>query len=100
MTTPTPVMNDEQALKTLEELKRRWNALRDRKIRGQADIQRLRTELDAACKEAEEKFGTSDLDQLRAMVVEVRTANAEATQKFEASLNEAEARLNDIANAA
>lgn len=94
--TATPVMTDEQAAQTLEALKRRWGALRDRKIRAEADVARLEKELAAAEADAVEKFGTASLDDLRAIVVEARTANAQALADFEAAIAESEARLADI----
>ena len=96
MATDVPAMlSDEQAIQLLERRKRQWSALRDRKIRAQADSGRLRKELEDARRDAAEKFGSDDLDLLRADVVRIRTGNAEALREFGEILDRAEAFLAD-----
>lgn len=93
MTSPLTLMNDEQALKKLEDLKRNWSALRERQIRCKADIERLSQEESDAGADAVARFGTSDLDELRAQVVGVRTNVATTLDEFSQIIEKAQAAL-------
>jgi len=87
---------DEQSAQRLAQLTRRWSSLRDIGLQNRGNVERIESEIEAASRDAEERFGTSDLDALRAIVVRAREEDAAALDAFEASIAQAEARLREI----
>ena len=90
----TPRSND--AMRLLEDLRRRHDALRTQKIRNQSEHERAERELGEAEAKAVEQFGTSDENQLMAMVEEIRGRNAQALQDFSTQITAIEAELSAL----
>ena len=77
----------------LKQLRQRHQNLRDRRIRDDAELQRLDQALASEIAEAERQFGTSDPDKLRAMLTKMEADNAKALDEFERAVSSVEAGL-------
>lgn len=93
MTNAVRAMTDEEALRELGELNRQRDELEKTRIRAEAEASHKEQEERAALAEAREKFGTDDLDALRAIVQERRRTNTEKVLDFKAHLEEVTAAL-------
>lgn len=78
----------------LKELQVKHQALKDRKIRLEAELANAQRELASAQAEAESEFGTSDLEELRALYDETEQKNAAAIAGFAEKLSEIERAFN------
>ncbi len=92
LTPPTPSKSAADQLKALQV---KHQALKDRKIRLQTEMETAQRELAAAQREAEEAFGTSDVDQLRNLYDETERENAAKIEAFGAQLADIEKMLNE-----
>ncbi len=81
------------AMKLLEDLRRRHDALRTQQIRNQSENERAERELAEAEAKAVAQFGTSDTTKLMAMVEEIRGRNAQALSDFAEQISQIEAEL-------
>lgn len=74
----------------VQQLTIRSEKAREQSIRLKQQLESAERDLKEAEKEAEEKFGTADLDELRKVYKEMRDRNASALADFESSLVSAE----------
>lgn len=86
-------VKDSDNLRRLEQLRPRYERLRDLRIRNAADAERAERDLADARKAAREVAGTDDLDELRGRITENYAANTAAIDEFERILTEVEAAL-------
>lgn len=87
------------AIERLEEGKRRLLTLTDTRTRLEVELQAARRQLAEAQQEAEQEFGTSDLDKLRALFRDREERNNKAVEAFLDALTEAENSLRKAAQA-
>lgn len=77
----------------LKQLRRRHQDLRDRRIRDEAELQRVEEGLATEIAEAEKAFGTADPEKLRTMLQTMEEQNARALDDFEKKVAGVEAGL-------
>ncbi|CAH1688683.1 conserved hypothetical protein [Hyphomicrobiales bacterium] len=87
-----------EAVRQLDDLKKRHDALRTRAIRNQADKERAESELAEAEKSAIEQFGTADVAALVKMADDIRADNALKLQSFGEAIAAAETNLVALEN--
>jgi hypothetical protein len=76
------IRSDADNLQIIERNRARHEALRTERVRVERDIETNEQHLAAALAEAKTKFGTDDIDALRAMVVENYRANSADTDAY------------------
>ena len=77
---------DEEVVQRLGRLKQDHQALRDLRIRKEADLKRAREELAKAQDEAVAAYGTDDVAQIRDRVREAKAAVQDELDAFDASI--------------
>lgn len=78
------------ALEQLEQLKKRLDALTARRTQAQVKLEAARQQYAEAVREAQANYGTSNLDELRAILVRQEEANNAALADFTRGLDEFE----------
>jgi tRNA A37 threonylcarbamoyladenosine dehydratase len=79
----TSTDNGQQSIEVLE---KRYHALNTRKIQAESDLKHAKKQLETLCKDAVAKYGTDDLDQLRAKLAAMKTDNEEKRKTYQAEL--------------
>lgn len=87
--TPTPQQE-------IDELKKRYEALREKRITAEADLKNANAELDRLKQEAREKYATDDLAELTAMLEKLRQENERLRREYEEHLADVENRLAEV----
>lgn len=78
---------------TIEQLQKRYNEFRDQKIRVQAELEGAQKRLADLQQQANEEFGTHDLDELTAKLKKTKSENEEKRKTYQESLDKVEAEL-------
>lgn len=86
-------MQTQNQAQELQRLRQRADELNDRRQRALVEAQAAEAALQEARREAEERFGTSDLAQLKALLEKTQAANAERLRAFAAELDAQEKAL-------
>lgn len=89
-------LKDSDNLKRIEAMRPKYDNLRERQIRNDADLQRTRQDILAAQEEAIAIAGTADLDELRAKITADYEANTKEVDEFESTLRSVEIELEEI----
>ena len=87
---------------SIDELKRRYDQLHQRKIRAETNRDNAQKRLAELKAEAKEKYGTDDVDELKTMLTEMKAENdrkraeyQQQLEKIESNLSEVEAKFSD-----
>lgn len=96
MTDPDAPLSDAEALRRLDELRRRQVRLQERQRIAAHELARHERELARLQAEARAAYGTDDPDRLRALLVERRARNAAALLAFRDQLDAVERALAEI----
>jgi uncharacterized protein (DUF342 family) len=78
---------------SIEQLQDRYQRLNERKIRDKANLENAEKQLDALRKEAREKYGTDDLEQLRQKLETMKHENETKRAGYQAELDRIESEL-------
>lgn len=79
-------MKASQMATELANLKEREQVARDAEVRLKTQLESVQAELEKACKEAREKFGTDDLAELRTMYSKALDEDQKAIEAFRESI--------------
>ena len=80
---------------TIEELQRRYQLLRDKKVEAETHFRNSQKQLDELKQQAREKYGTDDVAELEQMLGRMRVENEERRSQYQAELDRIEG---DLAN--
>lgn len=92
-TDTTGSRSDRDNQKIIETLRVRHDTLKSDRIRTEHDLTTQEQALAAARKQAQDAFGTDDIEKLRGIVRENRRQNAEATDAYSVAIEDIEQRL-------
>jgi hypothetical protein len=82
-----PLLTDAQAKDELAPHTALWSQMRDERIRKQNDQLRLTQEVSDARADAEANYGTSNVDEMRARVRDIRSENSRNIWVFAETVN-------------
>ena len=80
----------------IEELRRRYDDLNQKRIRTDANLQNARKRLEKLQEQAKKNFGTDDLDELRAKLTEMKSDNERKRSEYQESLDRIEYELAEV----
>jgi molecular chaperone GrpE (heat shock protein) len=80
----------------IEELRRRYDDLNQKRIRTDANLQNARKRLEELKDQARKDFGTDDLEELRAKLTEMKSENERKRAEYQESLDKIERELSDV----
>ena len=80
----------------IEELRRRYDDLNQKRIRTDANLQNARKRLEELQEQAKKNFGTDDLDELRAKLTEMKSENERKRSEYQESLDRIEYELAEV----
>jgi len=83
----------------VENAKKKLDVLQDIKASLLAKYEAAKQQYLQLKKEAEENYGTSDVEKLRALLTQITAENEKKAVEFENAVNEFEIKINTIANA-
>ena len=83
---------------TFEQLTKRFRELEERKIRNHAVLGETQKQLEDLMKEAEEAFGTREIDELQAKLKQMETENEKKRSEYQKQLDQIEQNLDAITN--
>lgn len=83
-------------LQDLETLKSRFENLRDKKTRAEERLRTAENELKRLQAEAQERFGTSDVETLKAKLRQVEEDNRRKQRAYQDQLDGIETKLRDV----
>lgn len=78
---------------SIEQLQDRYQALNKRKIQAETHLQNARDQLSQLKKQAQEAYGTDDVDELRKLLAKMKAENETKRQKYQAELDRIEGEL-------
>jgi hypothetical protein len=81
---------------TIEILQQRYQSLNTRKIQSETHLENARKELERLQREAKDKYGTDDVDELRRLLEQMKTDNEEKRRNYQADLDRIESELSEI----
>jgi hypothetical protein len=81
---------------SIEELTERYQALHKAKIETETNLKNAREDLAALQRDAESEFGTSDLNELKAMLQALEEENERQRAEYQSSLEKIEADLQAV----
>ena len=84
------------ARQDIEQLRRRYAALREKQITAQADLNNATKELERLKREARERHGTDDLTELTRMLEEMKRENERKRAEYQAHLDQVDQRLVEV----
>jgi hypothetical protein len=98
---PTKAMpRDQQVENQLVALREAHRKLHEKKIATERDRQNLEERLKEMRQQAEQEYGTSDIDQLRQLLEQRRQENERMVAEYERHVREINERLEEIESAA
>ena len=80
----------------IEELKRRYDELNQKRIRTDANLQNATKRLGELKEQAREEFGTDDVEELREKLAEMKTENERKRSDYQSSLDRIETELVEV----
>jgi hypothetical protein len=80
----------------IEQLKREHKDLERKKITAEADLQTATATLNAIKREAKEKYGTDDQDELQKKLAEMKSENERKRAEYQKHLEEIGAKLAEV----
>src|SRR5262245_1560510 len=81
---------------SIEELQKRYQKLNTRKIQAETNLENARMQLERLRKEAREKYGTDDVDELRNKLNQMTAENEEKRSKYQVELDGIERELEAV----
>lgn len=93
MTNPREAAGKSQAF---EELRQRYESLRDKKISAETQLKDSEERLDKLKKQARETYGTDDLDALQKKLETMKEENERLRADYQNHLDEVEGRLKTV----
>jgi multidrug efflux pump subunit AcrA (membrane-fusion protein) len=81
---------------TIEELQKRYQHLRDKKVQAETHFSNAQTQLDDLKRQAREKYGTDDLSELEQMLAKLRLENEQRRSQYQAELDRIEGDLASV----
>ena|SRR5688572_7545171 len=78
---------------TIEELQKRYQHLRDKKVEAETHYRNAQTQLDDLKRQAREKYGTDDVAKLEQMLAKMRLENEQRRSQYQAELDRIEGDL-------
>jgi hypothetical protein len=88
--------NPQNQAAELQRLRQRAEDYNERRQRALVEAQAAEAALQEARREAEERFGTSDLAQLKQLLAQTQASNAERLRAFAAELEAQEKALGEV----
>jgi hypothetical protein len=88
--------NNGDGRQSIEQLRTRYQSLDKRKIQAETNLENARKELERLQREAREKYGTDDVDELRKKLGQMKTDNEEKRRNYQADLDRIESELAEI----
>ncbi|WFS62402.1 hypothetical protein LF599_17350 [Pseudodesulfovibrio thermohalotolerans] len=95
----TGTARDARVERELNDLRRQYEQLRDRKVRTEEAVAQLTHQLETLKKQAEAEYGTSDLKELQQLLEEKRTQNEEVVAAYRKHVQQIQADLAQVENA-
>ena len=89
-------MASEPGVQSIEDLRKKYDGLRERKIRVGTQLEESQRRLDELKLKSREEFGTDDVEQLKAKLEAIKSENDEKRKAYQASLEEIETRLAEV----
>ncbi len=89
---------DMEVRERLEKLKREYNVLNEQRIATDRDRQNLEEQLKNLKEKAEREYGTSDIDELRALLEKRREENERMVEEYRKHVSGIKERLEAIEN--
>lgn len=80
----------------IDDLRRRYDRLRERRITAEADLRNATQELERLQREAKAAYGTDDLNELTRMLDEMKRENERKRAEYQQHLDAVEARLAEV----
>src|SRR5260221_7391542 len=80
----------------IEQLKKDHKDLERKKITAEADLQSATATLNAIKREAKEKYGTDDQDELQKKLLEMKSENERKRAEYQKHLEEIQAKLAQV----
>ena len=80
----------------IEVLQQRFQSLNTRKIQSETNLENAKKELERLQREAREKYGTDDVDELRKKLEQMKSDNEEKRRNYQADLDRIESELSEI----
>jgi chromosome segregation ATPase len=80
----------------IEQLKKKHKDLERQKTTAEADLRNATQQLDALKEEARQKYGTDELEQLRARLAEMKQSNEKKRADYQKHLEEIEIKLAQV----
>ncbi len=78
---------------TIEELQKRYQNLRDKKVQAETHLSNAQAQLDDLKRQAREKYDTDDVPQLEQMLAKMRLENEQRRSQYQAELDRIEGNL-------
>ena len=88
-----PLSESPQEMSALE---KRYNDLRDKKIAAETNLKTSKDQLDSLKSEAQEKYGSDDIDTLRAKLEEMKQENERSRAQYQLHLASIEQELAQV----
>ena len=88
--------SDQQLQQELEQLKKEYGTLRDRKLRAEEALKSKSEQLSELEQKAEQEYGTSDPERLTALLEEKRAENSKLVADYRAHLEGVKASLAQV----
>ncbi|BDQ37849.1 hypothetical protein SYK_22090 [Pseudodesulfovibrio nedwellii] len=95
----TGTSRDSAVEQELNELRRHYEQLRDRKVRTEQDVANLTSQLETLKQQAMAEYGTSDIKELQSLLEEKRLQNEDVVTKYRLHIQQIQADLADVENA-
>jgi predicted nucleic acid-binding Zn-ribbon protein len=95
----TGTARDARVERELNDLRRQYEQLRDRKVRTEEAVAQLTHQLETLKKQAEAEYGTSDLKELQQLLEKKRTQNEEVVAAYRKHVQQIQADLAQVENA-
>ena len=89
-------VHDEKLVARLDRLKSQGEILRDQSIRSKTNLEQAHKEARRLREEAEKKYGTADVAQLKSLLVKWRSENQAAVDEYERTITAVSARLAEL----
>jgi chromosome segregation ATPase len=80
----------------IEVLQQRFQSLNTRKIQAETNLDNARKELERLQREARDKYGTDDVDELRRKLEQMKSDNEEKRRSYQSDLDRIESELSEI----
>jgi chromosome segregation ATPase len=93
---PANAGGDDGGRQEIDDLRRRYERLRERRITAEADLRNATQELERLQREAKAAYGTDDLDELTRLLGEMRRENERKRAEYQQHLDAVEARLAEV----